>query len=642
MLLEAGPNRDIIEGEDGVTPATLAVDQGRTECLKILLEAGADIDKADRLGRTPLNVAASKGQIQCVKLLLEAGADIGKDGLGPEGSDDSDWTAAHCAAMMGHTECLRALLEAGADKDQNTTRGCAPAHIAACCGHPDCLRLLLEAGANIDSTDNVLGSTPLILAAFGGKTECVRVLIDAGADIAIVGTDGETALSCAERYGHDEVATLLRAAADVRRTVAELEALRIDDSGPQRSSMRVRPGDVNNAASRRDARKLRRLLQAGADKDDAVASPDGDNFTALLGAASMGNADCVHLLLEAGADPDKGFWGPDGVELGSPAHMAAHYGHVDCIRMLLEAGGNRDIIDGKDEATPALAAARQGRTECLRLLLEAGAEIDKADRLGRTPLHVAARKGHIQCLKVLLEAGADIGKGGLGPEGSDDSEWTAAHYAASCRGTDCLLVLLEAGADKDKTTTKGYAPTHVVACCGHPDCLRLLLEAGANIDRTDHVLGSTPLMLAAFGGKTECVRVLFDAGADIAIVGTEGQSALSCGESLGYDEAAGLLRAAADERRTVAELEALRVGDSGPQRSGRSRSSRRRCAHCGKTSAQVKAEGGKMQKCAACTNAADTDIVPPRYCSRACQVAAWPEHKKVCAGRAGSARARDD
>mmetsp|Transcript_2217 Transcript_2217/g.8822 ORF Transcript_2217/g.8822 Transcript_2217/m.8822 type:complete len:173 (-) Transcript_2217:906-1424(-) len=147
-----------------------------------------------------------------------------------------------------------------------------------------------------------------------------------------------------------------------------------------------------------------------------------------------------------------------------------------------------------------------------------------------------------------------------------------------------------------------------------------LLQAGA--DKEEAAAGPdgskfTALFGAASMGNVDCVHVLLEAGAD-------------------------LLRAAADERRTVAELEALRVGDSGPQRSGRSRSSRRRCAHCGKTSAQVKAEGGKMQKCAACTNAADTDIVPPRYCSRACQVAAWPEHKRVCAGRAGSARARDD
>lgn len=406
--------------------------------------------------------------------------------------------------------------------------------------------------------------------------------------------------------------------------------------------MRVRPGDVCSAVRGDDARKLGRLLQAGADKHEIVTSPDGSKFTALLGAASTGNADCVRLLLEAGADPDKGCWDPDGVELSSPAHMAASTGHADCLRMLLEAGANQDITNGEGGLTPAYAAAREGRTECLRLLLEAGADKEKALPDGHTPLFAAAIEGHIQCVKVLLEAGADISKGDLGPEGSDDSDWTAAHYAARMGHTECLHVLLGAGADKDKTTAKGLALTHIAAMLGHINCLRLLLEAGANIDPTDHILGSTPLMLAAFRGKTECVRALIDAGADIAIVRTDGETALSCAEKYGHDEAAALLRTAADERRTVAELEALRVGDSGPQRSGRSRSSRRRCAHCGKTSAQAKAEGGKMQKCAACTNAADTDIVPPRYCSRACQVLAWPEHKKVCAGRAGSARARDD
>ena len=128
-------------------------------------------------------------------------------------------------------------------------------------------------------------------------------------------------------------------------------------------------------------------------------------------------------------------------------------------------------------------------------------------------------------------------------------------------------------------------------------------------------------MFAARHGKTECVQVLIDADADIAIVTTEGETALSWAEKYGHDEAAALLRAAADERRTVSGLEALRVGDS---------TSRRQCAHCGKTSAQAKAEGLKLRKCSACAQAARADIVPPRYCSRACQVAAWPEHKRVC------------
>ena len=75
-----------------------------------------------------------------------------------------------------------------------------------------------------------------------------------------------------------------------------------------------------------------------------------------------------------------------------------------------------------------------------------------------------------------------------------------------------------------------------------------------------------------------------------------------------------------------------------------SNESRNACAHCGKTSADAKAEGGKLRSCSGCCNAKakGADVVPPRYCSRACQVAAWPQHRRKCAGRSSSSRARKE
>ena len=44
--------------------------------MHILLEAGANADKADEAWRTPLHIAAQKGMVEIVRSLLQAEADM--------------------------------------------------------------------------------------------------------------------------------------------------------------------------------------------------------------------------------------------------------------------------------------------------------------------------------------------------------------------------------------------------------------------------------------------------------------------------------------------------------------------------------------------------------------------------------------
>ena len=52
-----------------------AAREGHANCVKLLLEAGADMDKRDKRGCTPLHNAAKNGHAACGQLLLDAGAD---------------------------------------------------------------------------------------------------------------------------------------------------------------------------------------------------------------------------------------------------------------------------------------------------------------------------------------------------------------------------------------------------------------------------------------------------------------------------------------------------------------------------------------------------------------------------------------
>ena len=147
--LSRGANMD----EDALEDAIFG---GNINCLRVLLEAGADKDKADEMGRTPLHLAAEKNTPDCLRLLLDAGAETDK-------ADQDGSVALHWAASRGHVDCLRLLLEAGADKNKGDTTGLTPLHDAAECGHLGCLRLLLEAGADASARSKI-GNTPLDIA----------------------------------------------------------------------------------------------------------------------------------------------------------------------------------------------------------------------------------------------------------------------------------------------------------------------------------------------------------------------------------------------------------------------------------------------------------------------------------------------
>jgi ankyrin repeat protein len=85
----------------------LAARDGKTDTVKALIEAGADVNAKDRQGKTALVVASEKGHLDSVKILLDNGADVNaktKDGC----------TALMFAENIGHREVVRILKEAGA------------------------------------------------------------------------------------------------------------------------------------------------------------------------------------------------------------------------------------------------------------------------------------------------------------------------------------------------------------------------------------------------------------------------------------------------------------------------------------------------------------------------------------------------
>ena len=191
---------------EGQTPLHHAAEHGHVEPMRLLLEAGAEIDTPSK---TPLHAAVESGHLEAVRFLVQNGAQ--KDVL-----DDFGCTPLGLAVQNEHLDLVRFLVEEGANKDElfNKRHGTTALHIEAESGNLDMVRFLVAIGCDKDATDDS-GGTPLHRAAEADRLDIVRFLVESGACRHSTDEDGKTALDLASESGHAEV---------VRRFLSEFEA----------------------------------------------------------------------------------------------------------------------------------------------------------------------------------------------------------------------------------------------------------------------------------------------------------------------------------------------------------------------------------------------------------------------------------
>ena len=148
-----------------------------------LIVAGADLNAVDNRGNTPLLTAIMALNTQCVKTLLQAGADVNVKNFDNEGVLALEMSNGYHI----NYERLELLLNAGADV--RTERKCV-LRSAIRMGFDKCLTLLIKAGADIKKSSYIcLGA-----ACAESYDKCLEVLLDAGADMNQVSNYGRTAL----------------------------------------------------------------------------------------------------------------------------------------------------------------------------------------------------------------------------------------------------------------------------------------------------------------------------------------------------------------------------------------------------------------------------------------------------------------
>lgn len=188
---------------------SIAVDRGRHQLVRALIEAGAGVRKPEIGGRA-LQLAAEQGHVEIVRTLMEAKAPLGFSAWDNE-------PPLHAAAARGHSPVVEALLEAGLEPDQADRGGQTALMRAAAGGHDKVVASLLRLGAAPDLPDRE-GWTALMHAAAhssSGSVAAIRDLVRAGAGVdRRAGPEGKTPLMIAAEKGN-ELATLelLRAGA---------------------------------------------------------------------------------------------------------------------------------------------------------------------------------------------------------------------------------------------------------------------------------------------------------------------------------------------------------------------------------------------------------------------------------------------
>ena len=162
-----------------------AAEQGHVKRLQALITAGADVNLMYESNRfeqhfNALTNAISGGNTECVELLIKAGASVtelpGNEAI------------LNPAVRRDDTACVQLLVKAGASLNYPDV---APLHVAVRHKAVKCLDLLLKSGADVNAIDYVR-STSLMQVT---DVECCRLLLIHGAKINMRGIDGYNAVT---------------------------------------------------------------------------------------------------------------------------------------------------------------------------------------------------------------------------------------------------------------------------------------------------------------------------------------------------------------------------------------------------------------------------------------------------------------
>ncbi|KAK1636422.1 ankyrin repeat-containing domain protein [Colletotrichum phormii] len=557
MLIKSGANADD-KDTSGLSAINTTIYAGEHAALAQLLGAGADPgprEPAESLSESPapLSYAAENCRLQCVRILLEKGANAC---IEPERG-----SPLYLLYDRPHvTETCRLLIERGANPNQVYSDKEMLLFRALRTEDKKLVGLLIDKGADVDLLDadeNTNRKTPLGYAIMACSLEMMEFLLQKGASVNDVPEGAESSLFTASYWNTDikKAELLLKHKADVHWTKSDgWTALHACYDMPMFVPLLLKQGaDVN------------KMAHCG---------------TLLMMAARWKFLDTLKILLQHRPPPKldlKFDYDPMDLEYGMTALTIATSNPDDSkaaqkmMRDFLDRGAKVDHED-EDKNTALHGLTSSTPVKILKILADLGAPVDSPNQGGLTPLGVAVKnsnmpaaaylisKGaradvqdssfgnllHLVCqqnypedetafklFKLLVGAGANLNSAGRDP--ARESLLHAVVYAPLERSARTKIVhylVSHVSPAVDVNAPGGDWAYAIIAAArkGYDNILQYLVRHGANISVPDD-LGRRPLHfligLGRWNSNTRPVRVLLKADVDIQAADKFGRTALN-------------------------------------------------------------------------------------------------------------------
>jgi ankyrin repeat protein len=428
----------------GNTPLHLAASNNQVEVVKVLLSFKPDLEiqytgDGYDTGYTALSIAALNGYADVVRLLLEAGANVNH-------KSDRNHFPLQFAVSCNKEDVVRTLMEYHPNLDLVDDDGDTALSCIQLSGSLAIAKLLVNGGSDLETRNNQ-GNTPLCNAVMSAELGIVKYLIDKKAELNIIGGKHGGPLHIACRQSNFELVRILVAAGADKNLVDPTAGTPM-----QSACCSPDPGDKNEMQES----IIRYLIN---ELHVNVTTVGGEHGCALNAACGWSTPEMVKLILEKGAMIDV----KDG--MGKVAiHFAAMQG-LEHFQKILDAGADVEVRDKMGRTVLHWATIGGVIDVVERVISLSRGLIDQADVEGWTPLLWAARgcgtdhepaTSNVleEIIKLLLERGADPCVKGKGL----DREWSPVKVARYHGVDDAVVQLLMAKA-KEKLAAEGEEDT---------------------------------------------------------------------------------------------------------------------------------------------------------------------------------------
>ncbi|MDO4222139.1 MAG: ankyrin repeat domain-containing protein [Akkermansia sp.] len=532
---------------------SLAARADSTECVRLLLEAGANVHDCNKeLFFKPLPRACINGNYEMTKLLLDAGADACEVDM-PEGlsvihcaargdgdvAEIVDMLVAHGANVneceYEHTPFARACLYGNVKISKRLLAyGAAPLldgmalQYACASGSPELVKIVMDAGARPEDYCDYPDDNPLIYAAFWtGKfnPEVAQMMYDRGCrfvglaehiwlhegDFKKYGSTYkaeamqwlrdhgafEPGVVWDKRYEVRDFSDVVHAAEhgmDELETLLEREGLDLKDQ------TRYSTDALYQACAQGNEKAIRTLVAAGADASADSKVHMRNVFMAGYGDEPSVPVSCLEFLCSHGADPD--YHDDDGY---SPLIRAIDDDDLERVKFFLGKGVNMEArylgaFESKG-GTPYLIACSSGSLEIVQTLAAAGCNRYAVLPNGATDLMLAVAGNYLELAEWLIDTGAHI-------HARDHAGKSVLMYAKT---SAMVNFLMDRGARADVVAKDGTTAVHT--CCRINSLPRLLHEGCPADNVTADGRHSLDLPYR-YSSCADCVELLLRQGAN--------------------------------------------------------------------------------------------------------------------------------